>query len=90
MGLPIQTQYYNNRVTLPTPPASGGQNLPNSGNYTLTKRTGVRKEAKVSAPVDFYFEKGQTFFYDQKQTVDGKTWLSYISYSGVRRYILID
>lgn len=99
-GLPLQTQFYKKAETPPTdtntPKSStpngndAGKELPNAGRYTFKKRTGIRNEAKVSAPIQFYYDMNQTVVYDQKLVVDGNVWLSYISNSGVRRYILVD
>lgn len=99
LGLPVKTQFYNQGVTPPqTPPAEqpkqGGNtpknDLPNSGTYKFKKKTAVRGQAKVSAPIQFYYDAGQSVFYDQKLTADGHTWISYVSNRGARRYIQVD
>lgn len=103
LGFPIKTQYYKPGGTPPstpptTPPAdkpkpggnTPGNNLPSSGTYKFKKRTAVRSQAKVSAPIQFYYDAGQSVFYDQKLTADGHTWISYVSNSGARRYIQVD
>ena len=43
-----------------------------------------------SAPVEFYLEAGDQINFDMKVTQDGHSWISYISYSGVRRYVQVD
>ena len=61
-----------------------------SGSYTLTKRTAVKNTPSDTAPVEFYLEAGDKINFDMKVTQDGHSWISYISYSGVRRYIQVD
>ncbi|WP_161978567.1 LD-carboxypeptidase LdcB/DacB [Streptococcus sp. S784/96/1] len=56
------------------------------GSYTFTENTDVKNEAKVSAPVEFYYPKGDKVNYDKVLVNDGHQWLSYISYNGMRRY----
>ncbi|MFV8214737.1 SH3 domain-containing protein, partial [Streptococcus pluranimalium] len=41
-------------------------------------------------PVVFKLDKGYRLYYDQVITADEHTWLSYQSYSGVRRYVAIN
>ena len=43
-----------------------------------------------TAPVEFYLEAGDKINFDMKVTQDGHSWISYISYSGVRRYVQVD
>lgn len=61
-----------------------------SGSYTLTKRTAVKNTPSDTAPVEFYLEAGDKINFDLKVTQDSHSWISYISYSGVRRYIQVD
>ena len=69
-------------------PIDGG--IAESGSYTLTKRTAVKNTPSDTAPVEFYLEAGDKINFDMKVTQDGHSWISYISYSGVRRYIQVD
>ena len=69
-------------------PIDGG--IAESGSYTLTKRTAVKNTPSDTAPVEFYLEAGDKINFDLKVTQDGHSWISYISYSGVRRYIQVD
>ncbi|HEN7263037.1 TPA: SH3 domain-containing protein [Streptococcus agalactiae] len=62
-------------------------NLPKTGTYTFTKTVDVKSQPKVSSPVEFNFQKGEKIHYDQVLVVDGHQWISYKSYSGIRRYI---
>lgn len=64
-------------------------NLRKTGTYTFTKTVDVKSQPKVSSPVEFNFQKGEKIHYDQVLVVDGHQWISYKSYSGIRRYIEI-
>ncbi|HGD7074190.1 TPA: SH3 domain-containing protein [Streptococcus agalactiae] len=64
-------------------------NLPKTGTYTFTKTVDVKSQPKVSSPVEFNFQKGEKIHYDQVLVVDGHQWISYKSYSGIRRYLEI-
>lgn len=69
-------------------PIDGG--IAESGSYTLTKRTAVKNTPSDTAPVEFYLEAGDKINFDMKVTQDDHSWISYISYSGVRRYVQVD
>lgn len=69
-------------------PIDGG--IAESGSYTLTKRTAVKNTPSDTAPVEFYLEAGDKINFDMKVTQDGHSWISYISYSGVCRYVQVD
>ncbi len=69
-------------------PIDGG--IAESGSYTLTKRTAVKNTPSDTAPVEFYLEAGDQINFDMKVNQDGHSWISYISYSGVRRYVQVD
>ena len=69
-------------------PIDGG--IAESGSYTLTKRTAVKNTPSDTAPVEFYLEAGDQINFDMKVTQDSHSWISYISYSGVRRYVQLD
>ena len=64
--------------------------LAESGSYKLTQRSAVKNIPSNSAPVEFYLEAGDTIYFDMKVTQDSHSWISYISYSGVRRYVQVD
>ena len=66
------------------------QTLPSQGQYTYTKRTEVKNEPKATAPTQFYVNAGDKVFYDRVLTTDGYQWISYKSYSGIRRYAAIE
>ena len=69
-------------------PIDGG--IAESGSYKLTKRTAVKNTPSDKAPVEFYLEAGDQINFDMKVIQDGHSWISYISYSGVRRYVQVD
>ncbi|HFI0253162.1 TPA: SH3 domain-containing protein, partial [Streptococcus suis] len=61
--------------------------LPSQGTYHFTKQAEVKNEAKVSAPTQFTFEKGDKVNYDKVIQSDNHRWISYVSFSGTRRYV---
>ncbi|HFI0175585.1 TPA: SH3 domain-containing protein, partial [Streptococcus suis] len=61
--------------------------LPSQGTYHFTKQAEVKNEAKVSAPTQFTFEKGDKVNYDKVVKADNHQWISYVSFSGTRRYV---
>lgn len=78
------------QVTVPEK-TTGVQNIPSQGSYIFQERVEVKNEPKMSAPTEFTFEKGSKLdLYDQVLEADNHQWISYVSYSGVRRYVLID
>ena len=60
------------------------------GTYTFEGHTEVRNEAQISSSVQFYFNQGDYVSYDRILTVDGHKWISYTSFSGIRRYVIIN
>ena len=69
------------------PATTGAVNLPATGTYTFTGRASIKAEAKVSSPELAYYDKGMSVNYDKVLTADGHQWLSYLTASGVRRYV---
>ncbi|WP_313168258.1 SH3 domain-containing protein [Streptococcus parasuis] len=63
--------------------------LPSSGTYRVKIRSSIRNAPKLSSPEITYYDAGATVHYDKLITADGRLWISYISYSGIRRYIAI-
>lgn len=77
------------QVTLPEK-ATGAQTLPAQGSYVFQNTVEVKNEARMSAPIEFVFEKGYKLdYYDQVLETDNHQCLSYVSYGGIRRYIPI-
>ncbi len=64
-------------------------NLPASGSYTFTARTGIKTQPLVANPDVSYYDSGMSVNYDKVVNNDGYTWLSYLSYSGHRFYVAI-
>ena len=83
MTLPKDVTVTDNQL-----PIDGG--IAESGSYKLTKRTAVKNTPSDTAPVEFYLEAGDQINFDMKVNQDGHSWISYISYSGVRRYVQVD
>ncbi len=61
--------------------------LAESGYYTFEEKVDVKNQALMSAPTEFHFNRGEKIFYDRVLETDGYQWISYVSYSGTRRYI---
>ena len=64
-------------------------NLPASGSYTFTARTGIKVEPRVASPELAYYDAGMSVNYDKIVSGDGYEWLSYLSYNGNRRYVAV-
>ncbi|WP_438835309.1 SH3 domain-containing protein [Streptococcus pluranimalium] len=67
-----------------------GTSLPSSGTYYFTSRKGIKSEPKISSPDIAYYDIGNSVNYDKTLVSDNYEWISYISYSGSRRYIAIN
>lgn len=71
-------------------PAPGGDTglVPRKGVATvLVDSLNVRNAPSTSAAIMAVYSKGQKFNYDAYQVTNGYVWLSYVSYSGVRRFV---
>ncbi|WP_257214344.1 SH3 domain-containing protein [Streptococcus suis] len=75
--------------TSPTPTQTHTSGLANSGTYTFTQQAPIKNEAKQSSTTLDYYYAGESVRYDRILTADGYQWISYVSYSGQRRYIPI-
>ena len=64
-------------------------NLPASGSYTFTARTGIKAEPRVASPELAYYDAGMSVNYDKIVSGDGYQWLSYLSFNGNRRYVAV-
>lgn len=64
--------------------------LPANGTYIFTDKADVRNDPKLSSPVQFEFRKGDRVNYDKVLTSDDYNWISYVSYSGTRRYVALN
>ena len=96
-GLSLEEYYgfeggdYASSVTpsKPTTPSPQTPSIPAQGVYRFTKRSSIKAEARMSAPELAYYDAGQSVTYDKVLNADGTTWISYIAFSGNRRYIAI-
>lgn len=70
-------------------PKLKGEELPNSGYYRVTATTNIRSGAGTNHRIVGTYAKGQGFNYDRKVKAGGYVWLSYVSYSGQRRYVAV-
>ena len=68
------------------PATTTDSDLPSQGTHVYKERTEIKNQPKVSAKAEFYVNPGDSVLYDQVVTADGYQWISYKSYSGVRRY----
>ncbi|KXT74737.1 Choline binding protein D [Streptococcus sp. DD10] len=75
--------------TSTTPTPDPNQGTPSSGRYTFSSRASIKLEPKMSSPELAYYDAGQSVNYDRKLEADGHEWISYLSFSGNRRYIAI-
>ena len=64
--------------------------MPQSGTYTFTSLKEVKSQPRLSAPTEFTLDAGYQVRYDKALYADGHQWISYLSYGGLRRYVLID
>lgn len=78
------------RTTVEAPKAQSAPDMPQSGTYVFTSPKEVKSQPKVSAPTEFTLDKGYQIRYDQAFSADGHQWISYVSYGGLRRYVLIN
>ncbi len=69
-------------VAQPTSPS-----LAATGTYTFTQPSSIKAQPSVASPELAYYDKGMSVRYDKVLTADGHTWLSYVTYSGARRYV---
>ena len=65
-----------------------GHSLPDSGTYTFKERSIIKAEPSVVSPELAYYDKVMSVRYDKVLTAGGHTWLSYVTYSGLRRYVV--
>ena len=73
------------KATAVAQPAS--PSLAATGTYTFTKPSSIKAQPSVASPELAYYDKGMSVRYDKVLTADEHTWLSYVTYSGARRYV---
>lgn len=67
---------------------SASPSLAITGTYTFTKPSSIKAQPSVASPELAYYDKVMSVRYDKVLTADGHTWLSYVTYSGLRRYVV--
>ncbi|MGT2928446.1 SH3 domain-containing protein, partial [Streptococcus danieliae] len=60
-----------------------------SGNYVFRADALVKNQPQAAAEAVALYEKGMSVNYDRLIQAEGRNWLSYISASGVRRYVAL-
>ena len=60
-----------------------------SGWFTTDRRLEVSADTEVNSPAVGYYAAGRGFNYDGFIAANGYVWLSYISWSGLRRYVAV-
>ena len=60
------------------------------GTHFFKAKSAIKTQPLASATVIDYYYSGENVHYDQILEKDGYKWLSYISYSGSRRYIQLE
>ncbi|WP_170242133.1 LD-carboxypeptidase LdcB/DacB [Streptococcus suis] len=83
----VGTQTEATMTKVPTVPVP---EIPKQGTYTFTEKTGIKNEPAIASPDQFYYDKGQKVIYDKVMTADDYQWISYVSFSGTRRYAPIN
>ncbi len=73
--------------TPPTPKPNGNRIAAKGTARVLVDALNVRNEPSRNAAAVAVYGKGQTFTYDSYIVANGFVWLSYVSYSGQRRYV---
>ena len=67
---------------------SASPSLAITGTYTFTKPSSIKAQPSVASPELAYYDKVMSVRYDNVLTAGGHTWLSYVTYSGLRRYVV--
>lgn len=74
-------------LTPANPTPTPAPTIPSQGTYRFTKTLPIKNQASMaSATIDHYYA-GETVNYDRVLTAEGRQWISYMSHSGLRRYI---
>lgn len=73
-----------------SPTSASTAQLNTHGTYNFTSHASIKAEPKLSSPELAFYDKGQSVVYDKTLEADGYKWISYISASGVRRYIAVE
>lgn len=90
-------QYFQNHggttapIEQPSQPATSGNGdvMQQRGTFRVAYGLNVRQAPSTSAAIVAKYSGGQSFTYDSKVVANGYLWVSYMSYSGARRYVAI-
>lgn len=90
-------QYFQNHggptapIEQPSQPATSGNGdvMQQRGTFRVAYGLNVRQAPSTSAAIVAKYSGGQSFTYDSKVVSNGYLWVSYMSYSGARRYVAI-
>ena len=89
-------QYFQNHggttapVEQPTQPSTSSDGvMQQRGTFRVAYGLNVRQAPSTSAAIMAKYSGGQSFTYDSKVAANGYLWVSYMSYSGARRYVAI-
>ena len=76
-------------ITKPNIPVNNKKKFIKYENWRGITQTvcNVRSEPSLNAPIVARYGQGQVINYDQVWEADGYRWISYVSYTGVRRYV---
>lgn len=74
-------------------PGSGEERLvtsyPENGKFTANQTVHIHNQHNKNSPIAATLYSGESVFYDYVYITNKYVWISYISYSGVRRYVPI-
>lgn len=73
----------------PNPTPSNSSTMSQRGTFRVAYGLNVRQAPSTSATIMATYSGGQSFTYDSKVEANGYLWVSYMSYSGARRYVAI-
>lgn len=65
------------------------QSYPESGKFTANTAIYIRNSYSTAAPIANTLYSGESVYYDSVYITTTHLWLSYVSFSGVRRYIAV-
>lgn len=70
-------------------PTTTSNTMNQNGTFRVAYYLNIRSAPSTSASIIASYNGGQSFNYDSKIEANGYLWVSYISYSGARRYVAI-
>lgn len=76
-------------IPISSPIQSPRSTIPNQGSYHFTEQMPIKAQPIANNQAIAFYQAGQMVHYDKTVIADGYQWLSYIAYSGQRRYIPI-